>query len=317
MRLQEIKQNLEKNIENLQFIVNGRNDGTIDISNYQNAIKAVEEIAVLGFIKSELQKLKSLDSLYYNKSTDDRIIVNSDTYAIFQEVMTFIKEKSLAVFHAMDLAIPNQDEFSVSIKLPNYGELDKLPSFFNSLDKSLNQSLVNSYIGGNVTIQAFDSGSFWVVLSVGSIAALKFLGKLTDVASKISTMIFDIKKENLNFEKQKASNDFINELNKLQVQRLNSYITLEAKALMNSENIEDPEYLARLQFSIKEIAELIFEGTQIYPNKHASAEDIKYFPDFTKLSPQIESQQKQIQQLQLEHRGEKNETMLDKSEESE
>ncbi|MEW4224014.1 hypothetical protein [Rossellomorea marisflavi] len=299
MRLQEIKKILSDNIDKFDYVTNSINNGsTIEVIGHIGVINAINEIASLGFLDEELSKLKDLSTIYYDRSLEDRIQINSPTYNRFKNIIYDIYQKCVTVYKALNIAIPNQEEYSVSVKLPNYTELDCLPDFFEKLDKSLSQALVNKHFNGKITIEAFDSGSLWVVLSVGSHLALSFLGRITEIAVKISTLILDIKKENLHFQQMKTSQNFLKEYNEIQMQRLKKVTQKEAEALANDADITDPEYISQLQYAIKEISNLITEGTQFKPNEVTSPEETKHFPDYTQVTCLVESHNKLLEQFQ-------------------
>jgi hypothetical protein len=299
MRLQEIKKILSDNIDKFDYAAKAINNGsTIEVIGHIGVMNAINEIAYLGFLDEELSKLQDLSTIYYDRSLEDRIQINSSTFNRFKNIIDDIHQKCVTVYKALNIAIPNQEEYSVSVKLPNYTELDRLPDFFEKLDKSLSQALVNKHFNGKITIEAFDSGSLWVVLSVGSHLALSFLGRITEIAVKISTLILDIKKEKLHFQQIKTSQNFLKEYNEIQMQRLKTVTQKEAEALANDADITDPEYISQLQYAIKEISNLITEGTQFKPNEVTSPEETKHFPDYTQVTRLVESHNKLLEQFQ-------------------
>lgn len=164
MRLRDLKQLLLDNIEKLEFEYKNISIREVEISGFQKAVNAVNNLKDLKFLDDEINELTQLENIYYDKSIHDRIKVDSDSFNSFHDLIKDIKIKCTAVLEAIDQAIPDQQSHSISVKLPDYKNLDQLSKFFSKLNKSLEQAIVNDKIKGSVTIQNFDSGSLWVEL---------------------------------------------------------------------------------------------------------------------------------------------------------
>lgn len=296
MRLRDMKQLLINNIDDLEF--ESKRIGTsdqYDISGFQKAIKAVNNLRELDFLENEINKLSQLDNIYYDKSIKDRIRIDGKSYNSFKNLIDVIKYKCTAALEAFDQAIPDQQEYSISVRLPDYKNLDELSKFFSKLNTSLEQAIVNDKVQGKITIQNFDSGSLWVELLLGGAYALRFVGALVRTAVVVrnksyQTMILEQHARTLDIK-----NDTLEDLQKGLSKSISVLVEAETKNLLNQEDMEyDPEYLESMKHSVKMLAELINEGTQIHPSYLAEKKHTVNFPEFDKLD-QIESTIKQIE----------------------
>lgn len=300
MRLRDMKQLLIANIDNLEFEYKAVNSSTIEIIGFQKTIKAVNNLKELNFLENEINNLSQLENIYYDKSINDRIMVDTSSYNNFNNLINIIKNKCTATLEAFNQAIPDQQEYSISVRLPDYKNLDQLGKFFAKLNKSLEQSIVNDKIKGNITIQNFDSGSLWVELLLGSAFALKFVGALVHTAAVVRNKTYQYKILEQQARTLEIKNDTLEDLQKGLSKSIDVLVEAETKNLLNQEEIEyKPEFLENMKFSVKTLAELINEGTQIHPSYLAEKEYTESFPDFNKLD-QIESTIKQIESSNIE-----------------
>ncbi|WP_150284212.1 hypothetical protein [Rummeliibacillus sp. TYF-LIM-RU47] len=294
MRMRDMKQLLIENIGDLDFEYERVDSSKLEVIDFQKAIQAVNNLKELNFLENEINKLSSLKNIYHDKSISDRIVVDNKSFNDFNNIIEKIEEKCTAALEAFDQAIPDQREYSISVRLPDYKNLDQLSKFFSKLNKSLEQSIVNEEVKGNITIQNFDSGSLWIELLVGGTFAFKFVGALTHTAAVIRNKIYHNKIMEQHLRTLDIKNDSLEDLQKGLSKSIDALVEIETKNLLNQEGIQcDPEYLEKMKYSVKTLAELIDEGTQIHPSYLAEKEYTELFPDFKKLD-QIESKIKQI-----------------------
>lgn len=297
MRLRDMKQLLSENIEDLYFAskTNPSNSSMTILDDFQKTIIAVNNLKELNFLRNDISELSQIENIYYDKSIDDHIVVDNGSFNQFNKVINDIRDKCYATLEAFDQAIPDQQEYSISVRLPDCQDLNQLGKFFSRLNKSLEQAIVNDKIKGNITIQNFDSGSLWVELVLGGFVALKFVGALTHTAAVVRNKTFQYKMLEQQARTLEIKNDTLEDLQKGLSKSIDVLVEAETKNLLNQEGIEyNPEYLEKMKYSVKTLAELINEGTQIHPSYLAEPEHTNQFPDFKNLD-QIESTIKQIE----------------------
>lgn len=291
-----MKQLLIDNIDSLEFEHKRiANSDSVELIGFQRSIKAVNNLNDLNFLENEIKELSQLENIYYDKSINDRIKVDNNSYNSFNNLITVIKNKCTATLEAFDQAIPDQQEYSISVRLPDYKNLDQLSKFFSKLNNSLEQAIVNDKINGNITIQNFDSGSLWVELLLGGALALKFVGALTHTAAVVRNKTYQYKILEQQARTLVIKNDTLEDLQKGLSKSIDVLVEAETKNLLDQESIEyNPEYLEKMKYSVKTLAELINEGTRIHPSYLAEQETTKHFPDFSNID-QIESTIRQIE----------------------
>lgn len=295
MRLRDMKQLLIDNIDNLEFETKKINSDAFDLFGFQKVITAVNNLKELDFLENEINDLSQLENIYYDKSISDRIRVDKGSYSSFVNLINVIKNKCTATLEAFDQAIPNQEQYSISVRLPDYKNLDQLSKFFSKLNTSLEQAIVNEKINGKISIQNFDSGSLWVELILGGHFALQFVGALARTAAVVRNQTFQLSILEQQARTLEIKNDTLEDLQKGLSKSINALVETETKNLLNQEGIDcDPEYLEKMKYSVKTLAELINEGTEIHPSYLAEPEYTKDFPDYKKLDL-IESTIKQIE----------------------
>lgn len=292
-----MKQILNNNIDDLEYAEREVNSSTFILNGTQKVIKAVEELKQLNFLTTEINELMSLENIYYSKSEKDEIRVDHPSARKFKEIVSEIYTKSIAVLDAIDQAIPNQKENSISIKLPDYSDLDQLQKFFNKLNNSLDKALKIEQIKGSVTIQNFDSGSLWVELVInGGTKAISFVGSLTYAAVVLSKKVKENKLMQANIDSLNIRNESMKDLQSALKKQIDAITEAETKNLLGEQKIQcDNEDLERMKHSVKTLAELITEGTQIKHALNAPEEVAENFPDFSNINL-IESTIKQIEE---------------------
>lgn len=97
-------------------------------------------------------------------------------------------------------------------------------------------------------------------------------------------------------KEMKISNNAIEEVIEKSKEAVNESAEKEAQYIYNKYFAgKDPEQIARIKMSLKEIAELYNKGGTIKPSLEASEEISEEFPDISEL-PNIQSKVEQIEQ---------------------
>ncbi|MBL3644021.1 hypothetical protein JMN23_16835 [Bacillus sp. RHFB] len=292
MRLREMKDLLEKNIDKLYVAQVDAGSHNYELLEYRTFIDAVDELSVLNYLNEEINSLKNYRHVYFNKSSVPNIIVDGNTLNNVKTIIDKIRDKSKAVYEAIDQALPNQNEHSVSIMLPPaYEKLDEVTEFFEELEKALKLGLKND----TIKVQAFDSGSFWVELIVNNQDTLGFLGSIITAATTGVKIYLENKRTKQHISSlspdPEISNTLDEQVTALMKQRLESFIKAEAATLSDQypERNIDTEYLVHIEKSILTMVKLLGEGTKVIPALNAPKEAVEQFPG-EEVSKEIENQ---------------------------
>ena len=282
MRLRDIRALVENNYEKL-FLkgqVTGNNTGFYYLQGHVEAIDAILNLQPLKFLQDEINKLEGMPDIF--SSRINRITVTSSDYQSFIRIIEDIKLKCRGILDAMDEALPEQDENSISIKLPQVNDLTELSKYARDLEIIFNQVLTHESINSKVIVQNFDSGSYWIELAINGSIAIHFVGSLAWVAAVISKKIYEINITKEQVKTIELTNTAREEILKGLEKQITTLCEGEAKNLLHQNNIEnyDPEFLGRVQLSIKLLANLIFKGAEVHHAISAPEEVRNLFPDY-------------------------------------
>lgn len=267
MRLREMKKSLESNIENLNIVVETANlsSGTVyHIKNCFNIIDTLFELEQFDFLRPYIQNIKSNTAIYNSRLSITT--VDNSKYTEFVNQINLIKSASSAVINAINQVIPEQNELSISVKLPEINNLNELISFTEELNICLSQVILNPIINGSIRFQNFESGSNWFEIILGSLAAVKAIKEIVISAIDIKMRIMEIEKSKQNIRAISASTDIIETVCKELDKQVKELSNKKAESFIesNAKDNKDKEYFERVSNSIKIMGELMVKGTEVH-----------------------------------------------------
>lgn len=277
-----MKKLLEDNIPRLKVEERSTAQG-FELTGLPDAIDALINLETLDFLSNDINQIKNLSSIYYCRLP--KVIVENSTYTIFTNPFNSIRIKCNAVLQGINQAIPEQNPYSISVKLPPINNLSDLSKFTSELDKTLNQAITNDYINGQVQLQNFDSGSYWYEIILGSEAALVFIGSLVWSAAVIRKKIYEGDLVKQRVRALDVKNAGLEAIEKALEDKLKQDCETEARILVEQNNLKnyDPEFLERLKHSVLTMAKLLIQGAEIHQPIIAPEEVKNLFPDYSKL----------------------------------
>ncbi|KQL36247.1 hypothetical protein AN960_16630 [Bacillus sp. FJAT-25509] len=288
MRLREIKQILEENVNFLRAEYKEIN-GKYEILAFQEIYKAIRNLENLGFLKEDIEYLESMDTIFHDKS--QRVIVDGTGLTTFATKIDIINLKVVAVINAIKEALPEQDQNSISIKLPMYTELKEVSIFMKEIDMILNQTFINEY-KSSIKLQNFDSGSNWIEIILENKEAIIFMGGLVNSAINFLKSSYLSWKQTSHTIKMLETEDNARQLIlKALEENIKMQAQSHASALMKDFNIDEShqEYHTNLSHSIQKLAELLSKGTEVHTALNAPEETKQAFPDVEKTLTLIEN----------------------------
>lgn len=277
MRLREIRSLLGKYSAEITFTDSSLSNGTIQVTGLEKTINTINKLSVLGFLDPDIKRLKKYPTIYSAKSPDDVMILNSKDYESIRKIVLTAKEKIEGFQTLIDNSVPKNEKDVVSIKLPQYEDLDDLSHFFKSLNLALKSGLLNDSIKGSFKFQNFDTGSMWIDVVIGS-AVIQFFGKIIETAQNIQQKSIETQIMKQNLKNLKLQGDALEQIKVALDLQINTVVDAEIKNL-TGETQFDPEALGELKLSVKTFAQLLHEGTQFHPQLNAPAEVVNSFPD--------------------------------------
>jgi len=251
-------------------------------TNLQSFNRALRNIKATGLFPALVNEIENFESLTLVQ-TDDVVIPKNKAQKITQ--LTSKLGNQLNVFKsAITDVLPDQQENSLSLKLPKIQTLQELSEISDSLNKIFDQLLVNDEIQGSASLQNFDTGSEWLEIVFDP---YKAVGLVTAMVYSYIWLKRELIKNDELVEvarNRRISNDLYqslaDELKKQTNTQFEAMIKENAqKAGIDSNN---HEYFERYKFCVTEIGKLIDRGLQFFPSSKSPNEIKSTLPDFTK-----------------------------------
>ncbi|WP_342543341.1 hypothetical protein MHH33_07100 [Paenisporosarcina sp. FSL H8-0542] len=309
MRLREKVKLLQDNVYFLNVnhvITNNR----YEITDFTKLYKSIKNIEGLGFLEEDIQHLnENLGHIFNDKS--DRVLVDNEGLNSLIKIVNTMRVKVIAVIQALKESIPNQDENSVSIKLPPYTDLSQVSTFVKDIDKILNQSLINEY-KSTVRFQNFDTGSSWIEIVLENQASVLFLGRMiTSAYNFLQNQYLQLKQSQHTITALEIDSAAKQLVLKALEDNIKTQSRLNAKLLMDEFDINgnQNEYHGQLSHSIQKLAELLHKGTEIHTALNAPEETKQVFPDPNESRKLIENTVKLLPENPSEDQGVQEDTV--------
>src|SRR5712692_4414260 len=177
MRMREIAEVLEKSLPKLQVMtapISGSPNFTI--SRYAEAISAVRAVHETGVLQEETGAILEIKEVVSHTETE--IVVGNNTFNRFNSALGQLRSKGALLLETLKATMLPEKPEQVSVKLPEETDLEDLASSLSQLHKALTQLVVNPYMKGSVHLIAFDRGSNWVEIYLGTLLAVQVLASV-------------------------------------------------------------------------------------------------------------------------------------------
>jgi hypothetical protein len=255
---------------------------TTNISNINKIKFFISQIESIPLFRNPIEQLKLTD-LY--SSQDDSLVVRREVSSDIFRFHNWIFTSVHALLQNLNEVYPATTEYTITIKLPEPKDLEDMIQILEVVHTALSQNLHNAKIKGEVKIESWETGSFWIDIFVGSQAAVLLVGSLAWAA----TVVYKKLQEGRMFAEYvkglKVKNDSLEDLRIGQKEAIKLLIEREALNVLvehfGSEN--DPEQFERLKMGIRTMAELIERGAEIHPSLNAPENVRNLFPNMNQL----------------------------------
>lgn len=257
-----------------------------DLINLRECIKMLENINLLtpeiNELKNSLLFQTYSNEQYFTAVDNSKIAINVDKLKIGIEYL---------LRYSNQIENPENGLF---IKLPEIQTFEDLSKVSNDLKKAIEIPVIDQNDGGYVKIETAESGSIWLVISIGTFSAVNLIGAICWSAAvirkkKAEAKIFEEHARTLGMKNESLQT--VIDAQKIQIKNI---IEAEAEEIAKAHyKLNDPEVINRLKLSLNTVNDLIDRGTQILPSSD-NKETIKSFPDYSNLNL-IESAIKKLQ----------------------
>ena len=252
------------------------------LDNVFNIRESVERMSGTGAFDPEIIQIKEFETLFLS-NTDSIILPITEATELSNHINRL--SNRMVVFNSVaKQVLPEQNENSLSIRLPDTRSLAELSDIFSKLDKIFNQLLVNEKIKGGATLQNFDTGSEWIEILFNSVKAVYLISTLAYIGIFIKRE--EIKNQELLevVRNRKITNDLIERLSEEMLAQSSKLIDDKMSEFIQEAGIDkkDNEYFERYKNCVSILTELIDKGLKFFPSTK-SPNDIKsILPDFSK-----------------------------------
>lgn len=294
MRLREIKRSLEEIRPLMKTNAPTRNSSikSYQLSNVFDLQKVVKTLDNIGLFPKQIENLKKQSFYLYPNNS---LRIESAEYNVINRIMRELSDLIIELIRSLDKALPEENEETVSIKIPNPHNFEDLEKTANSLNKIFNQTIINEDINGSISVVNFDTGSYWIDFLVGGVTVLNVVGGLAYSAAVVFKKMQEGRLILEQVRAMKLSNGAFKELIDKCDKSIKEVAENEAVYLNNKHyKSKEPEQVERIKLAITELATLFEKGAEIYPPIKAGNEIIETFPDFKKIEG-IETRIKKIE----------------------
>lgn len=283
MRLIDIKRLVNTAYDN--FVPKFSNNTSGSIYYIENALALKEAIRCLytaGIIERSPDLTTDIFTII-DSSMTDRIIADSGQIAIYQREISKLQGVIQILNDWLNRYAPDEeDESTINIKLPQLYKMEDLIKASSIINKALSQSVAE--IGGEVKIKHLEYGSSWIIISVGVIAAVKLIMRITDAAFKITQKYYGARMMQLQYELLGLTTDMIKTIKEANEKIIVTESRKYAEEIENDFHKEsDNERVERLRVSIAEMAKLIELGGEIHPSLIEASNTQTQAPDYKSL----------------------------------
>lgn len=283
MRLRDIINTINDNLGLLNPTVEGiQNDNNYQkLSNVFDIRKAVENIAETNAFQDELSNIKQFELLFIVHQNS--ISLPKSEAGRLTSYINHLKNKMVIFKSVAEGIIPEQSDYSISVKLPKVANLSQLAEVISKLDKIFNQLLVNDSVKGDVKLQNFDTGSEWIEIAFDS---LKSLGIITYLVY----LVILAKREKIKNDEaievvrnRRITNDLYEQMSNQLLKNTDKFVDKKIKEKMVNIGIDekDNEYFERYKYCMSELSKLVEKGLQFFPSSKSPDEIKTTLPDFS------------------------------------
>lgn len=231
MKLRIIQKILTDNIPKLKF--EGVNIPSTTPPRYhvKNMIlvrKAIDEIATINLFKREIDIFKTSTIYAY---MIDEIDMIGDEYHRLADAQSKLREQGNNMLQGLNSILPQENETTISIKLPDINDFDDLVQVLLDFEKIIKYPILNPIIKGSIKIETFETGSLWIDIFLGTQAAIYLIAGLSWAGAVIYKKIQEGKMFEQFARGIKIKNDSLEDIKEAQKRTIDMMIDAEANNL--------------------------------------------------------------------------------------
>ncbi|PIF71160.1 hypothetical protein [Flavobacterium sp. 2] len=290
MNLVEIEDKIINNYNKLKYnssYVSNAGDTSYVGKDLIQLREAIREFQDLELIKEELNAINQTPLL--STYGDQEMFTPSQNASLSRNIDSIRIGLDFLLRYKTQITKP---QHGLYIKLPEIVNFEDLTKVANDLKKAVEIPINDQQNGGYVQIQSAESGSIWLVISVGTISAVNLIAGICWAAAVLRKKKAEAKIFEEHARTLELKNELMKDLADAQKQQYKNILQAEAEEIAkNNYDNNSPEVIERLKLSLTTVSDLIDRGTQILPS--SDKELTKSFPNYSSLDL-IESTIKKI-----------------------
>lgn len=283
MRLIDIKRYINIAYEN--FKPNFSNNGSYYyLENVQQVKKAIQALRDAGILEFSETKFDITDQIL--SFMMERCVLDGNQYKVYKDEFSKIQAVITVMYQWINRYVPTEEtETIINIKLPQINTLSDFAASANCIKKALSQ--VVSEAGGNIKVKQLDHGSYWLIIDVGTIEAVAFVGLLVGAAYRIAMKVINTLKAIEELKSLRLDNQ-------LKEYQIDERKFIQSKAQEEAEKINQEQFgkikgedLAnfneregRICVSIEELVKIIRAGGEIHQSLEAPKTVSELYPKY-------------------------------------
>lgn len=275
--LEAIREDFKYRVEPISGTEQVRVTGLDDVN------KSIFKIEKLGFIDKEYNKLTSSNNEVI-QILEKEVILGKVNFDYYRKIADIIKLKLEGVIDAISIAIKNQEENSISIKLPPFTDLKSVGGFIEDIDKIFKGVLPDKKTS-EIKLSTFDTGSNWIEVVVNNAESVVIIGEFIKVTVGLVKSIMSTRGTMKQLEYSMAIE---NEAKQVVLQTMKNLEAEQAKisaekfiesGTINKEDLTNlNEYKTKLSKQILIMADYLIKGAEVRPALNAPEEQKEEFP---------------------------------------
>lgn len=296
-----IRENYDKLKSSLNYLnyqtsyISDNGNKPYKFSNLNEIKKGIEILEDIDFLKDHIDDIKKNSGIYDTFRDEDVFTGAQNT--TFTNGLSNLKTGIRFLLNYYNFNLKNDlEQNAIAVRLPDISTFDDLTKVSGELKKSIELPIIDSAIDeGKVEIYSAEQGSIWLMIGLGSVAAVNLVASVCWAAMVIrkkraEAKIFEAQAKTLDLK-----NDALESIIDAQKIQIKNLLNAEAEAIASKHyDIKDPETIKRLELSINTTADLIDRGAKILPANEQSLEKGN-FPDYKELNL-LQSAIKQIRE---------------------
>jgi hypothetical protein len=282
MRLRKIKQTLEENIVHLNYkreYLSGNQPGYMytDITNLKMALEKVKDQGLYASLISEIET-----TVIFSTSQDEIILTDAKEDSRLKKGLEVVRSGCHALMMVLkELYNEKEDDTTLYVQMPKIKDLEDLSKKSKILHNAISQTILDPNIKGAIKVRAYDIGSLWIIMTVGSVLAAKLIGGLVWAAAVIRKKKIEFKTFEQHVKNLEIKTESMVDLKDAQKKQLEISLEAEAGNLVSQfYKSSNAEKIERVKYSIKLISDLMDKGVEVHPALSASKEVGDMFPDY-------------------------------------